>query len=354
MATPPNTDVPTDSLRGPGPDLETMLRVYIFESDNPDVRAYWGRDAVDIAALVAETRRALHMGRMEGGRVLDIGCGFGWGALLLAVVGGCTVVANDVRDSMTNTVDDRLAALRARGFEVSATTLLGDICTLDLAESSFDAVHCHEAIEHIHDLGRLFAVVRHVLRPGGRGVFFNDNNALHPPTRDVAVRMWPRRDTSPEYIAEIQRARPVENVGIEPYAVMRRRIIERERPDLSGPDVDALTAATAGLTERDIAAFLRDYRPGQPLPVPPPLAWCRNPVTMEYCERLLDPFEVADLARQAGLEARVFHHHFRRFPLTALNLVNGLPLPWLNRLVFRIRPPFAVVVTRPGDSPPAA
>lgn len=331
-------------------DLETLLRVYILESDNPDMKAYWGLDAFNVPRMRQETLRVLRMGRMTGGRVLDIGCGFGWGALLLAAVGRNTVVANDVRGTMTRVVDERTADLRARGFDFPISTLLGDVCTLDLPADSFDAVHSHQAIEHIHDLPKLFAVVRRILKPGGRGVFLNDSNALHPPTRRHALAMWPRRDRDPEYIAELKRERPIENADIEPYAVMRRRIIARVRPDLDEAETEALCAAAAGLTEADIADVAGGYTPGAPLPTPPALSWCRNPVTMEYCERLLDPFEVADLARREGLEARVWHHGFNRVPLTALNVLNGLPLPWLNRMVFRLRPSFAVVVARPAAS----
>lgn len=328
-------------------ELERILKIYVLESDNPDVRAYWTVDNIPIRSLIHETKKVLRMGGIRRARVLDVGCGFGWGAVLLAAVGENTIVANDVRSSMIDVVDDRLAELRKRGIELPITTLLGDICGLSLPENSFDAVHSSEAIEHVHDLPRMFRVIRQLLRPGGRGVFLNDSNALHPATRERTMRMWVKRDTSRDYIEELKQERPIENAEIEPYAFMRRRIIEEQRPDLSEESVLAIASASAGMTSRDICTFLSDYRLGGSLPEPPSLSWCRNPLTEEYCERLLDPFEIATMARESGLRARVWHYQFNRFPLNYLNLANGYPSPWLNRLMFRVRPHFAVVVEKP-------
>lgn len=44
---------------------------------------------------------------------------------------------------------------------------------------SFDAIFCHQTIEHVHDLDRMFAKCATLLRKGGRCVISNDNNALN-------------------------------------------------------------------------------------------------------------------------------------------------------------------------------
>ncbi len=328
--------------------LARMLRIFVLESDNADLVSYWGQSDVPVDALIRKTEHRIRMGRMRGGRVLDIGCGFGWDSVLIAALGDATVVANDIRPSMTEVLDERLRAIREAGFDLPVSTLLGDICEADLPPDSYDSVFCAQAIEHIHDLTGMFRVVKTILRPGGRGVFLNDNNALHTPCRESSLAMWPRRDADQEFIDGIKRDRPIENADIEPYAVTRRRIVSEARPDLDAGAVATLVNATAGLTQPDIRRVATEYAPGRPLPQPPRWSWCRDPISGEYCERLLDPFEVADLARSVGLEARVWHRHFNRFPMTALNLVNGGPWPWINRLVFKVHADFGVVVRKPA------
>ena len=57
--------------------------------------------------------------------------------------------------------------------------LTGDICTLDLPPASFDAIMSNQTIEHVHDLDAMFDVCFAALRPGGRIVIANTNNALN-------------------------------------------------------------------------------------------------------------------------------------------------------------------------------
>jgi SAM-dependent methyltransferase len=246
---------------------------------------------------------------------------------------------------MTEVIEQRLLALRQQGVFPRVSTMLADVCTLDLPAESFDAVLCHQAIEHVRDLERMFRVVSRALRRGGRGVFTNDSNVYHPSTRRWTEEMWALRDGSAEYTDKLKQERPIENEDIEPYAVMRRRIIAQRRPDLHD-GLESLTAATAGMDQSEIEALCSGYKPGDRLPTPPALSRCRNPVTGEYCERLLDPFEVAAMARRAGLRAWVYPHRFNRFPLTVLNLLDPVPFRWLKRAFFRLKPQFVVVVEK--------
>ena len=78
------------------------------------------------------------------------------------------------------------------------------------------------------------------------------------------------------------------------------------------------------------------------LPSPPPLSWCRNPMTGEYCERLLNPYEIAGMLEAQGFRASV-RHGFRRFPLS---LLNGTDIRPLSRFLFNLRPYFIIVGTK--------
>jgi 2-polyprenyl-3-methyl-5-hydroxy-6-metoxy-1,4-benzoquinol methylase len=53
----------------------------------------------------------MKLGEMRNARVLDVGCGFGWQALLIALLGGNDVVANDIRESMIDVVGSRAGAM---------------------------------------------------------------------------------------------------------------------------------------------------------------------------------------------------------------------------------------------------
>jgi SAM-dependent methyltransferase len=321
------------------------VREYIEGSDNPDVLAYGGNFLRHYARGRWMIEYMMRLGRMRHARVLDVGCGFGWQATLIALLGGNDVAANDIRESMTHVVRERTRALAdaldAAGGAV--TPLLGDICSLDVEPASFDAIFCNQTVEHIHDLPRFFAAAVRALRPGGRMVVANDNNALNPAQFEEVSKMWALRDRSQSFVERLKRERPIENAGIEPYAVMRERIIRSASPHLPASEIADLADATAGMIERDIRVLAKRYIPGDALPTPPKYSWSRNPVTGEYCERQLDPYDLAAQIEAAGFRHPTVRHAFRQFPLRPLN---GVQLRPLNVRLFAKRSVFVIVAER--------
>ena len=325
-------------------DWTSWVQDYVDGCDNPDFRAYV-KDKWTIGDRYAWIMSHLvELGRMRNGRVLDIGCGFGWDAVAISLQANATVVANDVRPEMTSVVQSRVAELKKRGADVKIETLTGDICDIDLPDNSFDAIICQQAIEHIHDLEALFKVCYRLLKGRGRAIFTNDNNILNRAKFLEVQKMWKLRDTNWGFIGKLKKERPIENRDIKPYAVMRKDIIVQANPSLAEADVRKVVDATAGLTEKEIVPLARSYTPGLNLPTPPYSSWCRNPITGEYCERHLDPFELAERLAAHGFKAEV-RHGFRKWPLSWLN---GTYIRWLNNLLFNYRPYFMILGVKPN------
>ena len=97
-----------------------------------------------------------------GSRVIDIGCGYGATARLLAdelgaQVTGITISAAQY-DRATRNANDR----------EGPRFLLGDWLHNDLADAAFDAAIAIESSEHMPDKPGFFAQAHRVLRPGGR------------------------------------------------------------------------------------------------------------------------------------------------------------------------------------------
>jgi len=328
-------------------DLRELMLRYVHGSDHPDLQVY-RRGAFDSDYHEIWRWRTQHfcdLGGFRGKRVLEVGCGFGWDAVGLAVIGNNEVVASDILPSMVDGMTACLASMKANGEPLAVTPLQGDICTLDLPDASFDGIFSTEAIEHVHDLGEMFDACRRLLRPGGTAVIVNDSNRYNPGARAHSWGAWQERDESWEHVEWLKReVRPVEHSDARPYGAMREEHIRARAPDLGDDAVDALRAATAGMVYREIDAAIDRFRHDGALPVRDEFGWCRNPETGEYSERLLDPFELAGMMKARGFRVQL-RHLFRKFPHRLLNNTGFRPL---QERLFHARPHFVLVARKPG------
>jgi SAM-dependent methyltransferase len=119
---------------------------------------------------VAETLLRL-AGPVQGGRVLDLACGAGRVARVLAAQ-GAAVTGLDLSAAL---LDSAIAAERAEPLGI--VYVLGSCADPGvLAGARFDAVVCHHGLSDIDDLDGCLATVARVLESGGRFTF----SILHP------------------------------------------------------------------------------------------------------------------------------------------------------------------------------
>lgn len=123
---------------------------------------------------------AEHLARYEwaaqlcsGRRVLDVGCGAGYGSELLHRAGAMEVVG----------IDNSATALDLARSNVSSgvTCELGDARELAFPDDWFDLVVCFELIEHVDDQARVLDEVARVLRADGLLVLSSPNRDRYVP-----------------------------------------------------------------------------------------------------------------------------------------------------------------------------
>jgi SAM-dependent methyltransferase len=127
---------------------------------------------------------------MNGLRVLDLGCGFGWFCRWARERGAAQVVGLDLSDKM-------LAQARANTSDVSITYERADLEKLDLPEARFDLVYSSLAVHYINGAGRLFETIYRALIPRGSFIFSTEHPIYMAPANpiwstDAAGRkIWP-------------------------------------------------------------------------------------------------------------------------------------------------------------------
>jgi ubiquinone/menaquinone biosynthesis C-methylase UbiE len=107
-------------------------------------------------------------GRVDGGRVLEVGCGRGVGVqIILQRFGAASVEAIDLDPKMVECARRRLAAYDATRVRLS----VGDVTCIQAPDATFDAVFDFGAMHLEPDWRKGIAEVRRVLKPGGKFFF---------------------------------------------------------------------------------------------------------------------------------------------------------------------------------------
>jgi SAM-dependent methyltransferase len=112
---------------------------------------------------------------LQGLKVLDLGCGFGWFCRWAREQGAARVLGIDVSEKM-------LARARAAGPDAATAYVRADMDRLELAPGSCDLVYSSLALHYVERLVELLSEVHRALVPSGRLVFSVEHPVFTAPT----------------------------------------------------------------------------------------------------------------------------------------------------------------------------
>ncbi len=127
------------------------------------------------------------LGMSESTHLLDLACGSGRPTLRIAQMTGCRVSGVDLHD---DGVANAIANAKELGLESRADFQRGNAAErLAFEDSSFDAITCVDAINHLPNRPRVLEEWHRVLKPGGR-LLFTDPIVLTGPitNEEIAIR----------------------------------------------------------------------------------------------------------------------------------------------------------------------
>lgn len=147
----------------------------------PDVahETYWFQRHVIAYRLAA--------GHVDGARVLDAGCGEGYGLAMLRDVGAASVTGADL--------DAKAVAHATKRYAGGTIEVVRcELMDLPLIDDEIDVTVSFQVIEHLHDIPGYLASLRRVTRPGGTILIATPNRLTFTPDSDVPVNPFHTRE----------------------------------------------------------------------------------------------------------------------------------------------------------------
>jgi SAM-dependent methyltransferase len=258
---------------------------------------------------------------LAGMRVLEVGSGFGLTCTTLAMLGARSVDCIDTNQQMVATMQSYLGDLP---WQLPVTAQVGLAHQLPYPDNHFDLVITVEAMSHFLHPERCMAEAHRVLKPGGRYVIADDNNALNPDSVKETREVWDRFENGPP-TADIHGHRVR-----EPYIDRRRRLLLEAFPALHADEADQIARRTAYMVKNDLLQAGQRYLQDRTLPDSrfQPDRCPVEPESGQFIENLIDPLALANKLEVLGFKAQpeaYFGGESRGGMLYAANrLLNGV------------------------------
>lgn len=167
---------PAEPLSVPGPDPSAVDPFGAVERFVPeDARG-------TMIEVEHQARYRWALPAVRGRRVLDAGCGVGYGTALMTESGAAQAIGVDISRDAIRQAHDQFG--HRGGFVVA------DLAELPFADDFFDVVICFEAIEHVEDPERVLDELRRVLDDDGFILLSTPNRSVYPPGNPFHVHEY--------------------------------------------------------------------------------------------------------------------------------------------------------------------
>jgi hypothetical protein len=269
---------------------------------------YWEHKLRHLETTLQQASHIIGRGLAEGDKsledvvMLEYGAGAGVFCLLGRMLGMKGVIYNDIDETITKDAQTIGRTLRLEADQY----LVGDIDSLIVEmrrrHLSADLVVSYDCLEHIYDIDNFLHRLRECST--GKLSFFLASGA-NPMNYRIRRKLM-----------QLQREVEIEDREPKPWdwhkdshrscRDIRRDLIRQHAPHLPSRDREELATRTRGMKVDDIMRAVDDFCDIGNLPDKPqhPTNTC-EPLTGNFCERLMNPFDLSETLRKENLNASV-------------------------------------------------
>jgi len=206
----------------------TLDSIALYES-------IYGKDFISPGGAATARNFIRKLALKEGALVLDVGCGLGGSAFMMAREFGLIVDGIDLSHNMVKSAMERCTNY---ALEAQVKLTQGDCLELE-HENHYDAIYSRDVFLHIPDKERLFGVLHRALKPGGR-LLFTDYCCGPTPWSDefsnyVSARGYALK--TPAQYADLIASAGFEHVSAEDLTAEFITLLEAEQSSINKADL---------------------------------------------------------------------------------------------------------------------
>ena len=245
---------------------------------------------------------------------LEYGAGSGLTSLL-ANEFGLNVIYNDIYNISALDAHTIAKAIGNEALHYVTGDLIQIIDFLKSHNIYCNAVVSSDVIEHIYDIKSFFRTLPLLGEHSLSVVMCSGANPFHPYVRRQLIKkqiQFENTDRKMEYGHK-------ERDSLKAYRKTREEIISsyltKNNITLKKDEILKLLETTRGMNYIDIQKAIEKYNKSQKFPIPQqyPTNTC-DPFTGNWCEHLMNPFELAKILSTSGITSSVYPGYYGNFP----------------------------------------
>lgn len=155
--------------------LDALKKRGVITVTRKDLSAF---DEFHVRGAAVSAELAQEAGLQANTKLLDVGCGLGGPARMLAADVGCTVTGIDISPEFIKTATQLSALVN---MQQQTVFMEADALHLPFTQAQFDVVWTQHTQMNIEDKHRFYAEIKRVLRPGGRFIYYDIFTVRHEP-----------------------------------------------------------------------------------------------------------------------------------------------------------------------------
>jgi len=220
--------------------------------------------------------------------ILDLGCGWGFHAILMKILGAKYVTGVDFDSKKINIIKKMLKKELDNLKNINFLT--GDITNLNIKDNSYDTIFIFNVISHVKNENSFIKEIKRILKPNGAVFIVDNNNGINPLIRINNFLKWRN--------SEVKSVR----VGVPPYLILRKKLILEFFPKLNKKLNKKLVKKTKGMDSKQIKDYINFYLKNGKFSKRFKFIASRNPITGEFHEVVYSPYKLAKKFESHGFE----------------------------------------------------